>query len=261
MESRLEQVFRKRMGEGRKALIVYLCAGDPSLEITQKAVKELAGAGADIIELGIPFSDPVADGPIIQAASLRALSQGTDLQGVLRMVGNLREEGVDIPLVLLSYYNPLLQFGLERAVEEMAHQAIEGILIPDLPFEESQPLRDLARSRGLSLITLVAPNTPQERLKMLAGSASGFIYCVSLMGVTGPREELSPHLKEYLLRVRKAADGIPLAVGFGISNAQQARLLAPWCDGVIVGSAVVEALAQGGVERAVELVKEIRSAI
>lgn len=253
---RLRAAFAKRKEEGRRCLIVYLCAGDPSLDITAAAVKELAAAGADIIELGVPFSDPVADGPVIQAASQRALVSGTNLVKILDLVKDLRAQ-VQVPLVLMSYYNLLLQYGPERLTDDLNAAGGDGLIIPDLPWEESAPIRAELDKKGLAAIPLVAPNTTKERLTKIASAASGFIYCVSLTGVTGAREGLPPGIKEYLESVRAATD-LPLAVGFGISTSNQARLLAPLCDGIIVGSAVVRTLHEEGLEAAVRLVQNLR---
>ncbi|WP_406676213.1 tryptophan synthase subunit alpha [Moorella sp. ACPs] len=256
---RIAAAFAARKKEGRKALIVYLCAGDPSLEVTAAAVEELAAAGVDIIELGVPFSDPVADGPVIQAASTRALAGGTNLKKILDMVKDLRSR-VSLPLVLMSYYNPLLQYGLTALAADLAAAGVDGLIVPDLPLEESAPLREKLAAVKLAAIPLVAPTTPAERLQQIAAAAQGFIYCVSLTGVTGAREGLPPGIAAYLARVRQTTD-LPLGVGFGISNAEQARLLAPLCDGIIVGSAVVQALRKGGVPAAAELVHSLRQAI
>jgi len=256
---RLAATFTARKKEGRKALIIYLCAGDPSLEATMTAVKELAAAGADIIELGVPFSDPVADGPVIQAASNRALASGTNLRKVVELVQELRAQ-VTIPLVLMSYYNPLLQYGLTRLAADLATAGGDGLIIPDLSLEESSPLREALGAEGMAAIHLVAPTTPGERLKKIAAAASGFIYCVSLTGVTGIREGLPPGIKEYLLRVRAVTD-LPLSIGFGISNPEQARLLAPLCDGIIVGSAFIRTLHEKGLTAAIQLVQNLRQAL
>ncbi|WP_258359038.1 tryptophan synthase subunit alpha [Moorella sulfitireducens (nom. illeg.)] len=256
---RISAAFAAREKEGRKALIVYLCAGDPSLEVTAAAVQELAAAGVDIIELGVPFSDPVADGPVIQAASTRALARGTNLRKILDLVKNLRSR-VSLPLVLMSYYNPLLQYGLAGLAADLAAAGVDGLIVPDLPLEESAPLREKLEAVKLAAIPLVAPTTPAERLQQIAAAAQGFIYCVSLTGVTGARESLPPGIAAYLARVREATD-LPLGVGFGISHPEQARLLAPLCDGIIVGSAVVRALHEGGLPAAVEVVQSLRQAI
>lgn len=245
--------------QGRKVLIIYICAGDPSLEATYEAVCALAHAGADIVELGVPFSDPLADGPVIQAASQRALDQGTTLEKVLKLTYNLRKN-LDIPLLLMSYYNPILRYGLDKFARDLAKAGGDGVIVPDLPYEETGPLKAFLKEDGLALVPLVAPTTPDDRLREITCQASGFIYCVSLTGVTGPREELPPELPNYLARVRQATS-LPLAIGFGISTPEQARLLAPLGDGIVVGSAIVETLAKGGIEKATSLVQAMRKAL
>lgn len=256
---RITSTFTARQGEGRKALIVYLCAGDPSLEVTGKVVQELAAAGVDLIELGVPFSDPVADGPVIQAAGNRALAAGVTLTGVLDLVKELRT-GLDIPLVLMSYYNPLLQYGLNSLGAGLAASGVDGLIVPDLPLEESTPLKQALELEDLALIPLVAPTTPRERLARIAAAARGFIYCVSLTGVTGARDGLPPGIKEYMAGVRAVTDQ-PLGIGFGIGSPEQARLLAPLGDGIIVGSALVDTLYKRGLPGALELVQGLREVL
>lgn len=257
--NRLEAAFAANRQAGRKSLIVYLCAGDPSLDVTAGMVKQLAGAGVDIIELGVPFSDPVADGPVIQAASQRALEGGTSLAAIVQMVSDVRKE-IEIPLVLMSYYNPLLQYGLEKLAADLQTAGGDGLIIPDLPLEESASIREATGKSGLAVIPLVAPNTPPDRLTRISAAASGFIYCVSLTGVTGARQSLPSGIKEYLEGVRAVTD-LPLGVGFGISTPDQARMIAPLCDGIIVGSAVVKTLYEDGPEAVIQLVKELKEAI
>ncbi|MDN5344017.1 MAG: tryptophan synthase alpha chain [Clostridia bacterium] len=256
---RINRAFATRKGEGRRALIAYLCAGDPSLELTAAAVQKLAAAGVDIIELGVPFSDPVADGPVIQAASNRALAGGASLIKILALIQDVRRQA-EIPLVLMSYYNPLLQYGLVGLAGDLASAGVDGLIVPDLPLEESGPLRDKLKAAGIAAIPLVAPTTPGERLRQITAAASGFIYCVSLTGVTGVREGLPPGIVAYLARVREVTS-LPLGLGFGIGNSEQARRLAPYCDGIIVGSAVVQALHEGGLNAMAQLVQNIRQAI
>lgn len=255
---RLEDVFVRAREAGRKVLIVYIMAGDPDLKTTERLVPGLASAGADIIELGIPFSDPVADGPVIQAAVERALRAGTTLSNVLDMASLLRP-AVDIPLLLMTYYNPVLQLGLAEFARRLA-VAADGVIVPDLPFEEQGPLRRELDQRGLALVPLVAPTTPQHRVKNMSPSSRGFVYCISVTGVTGIREALDPGLESYTGMVRSATS-LPLVIGFGVSNPSQARLVSRLADGVVVGSAVVEALTREGEEAAGRLVRELRAAL
>lgn len=239
---RLAEAFAACSARGEAALVAYLCAGDPDLESTAELVKVAAGAGADVIELGIPFSDPLADGPVIQAASQRALAGGATVERIMAMVEKLRH-AVAVPLVFMTYYNPVLQYGLEDFVRQAAAVGVDGLIVPDLPLEESEELASLAGAVSLGFIPLVAPTSPPERVARLADAATGFIYCVSLTGVTGPRSELAAGVVAFLERVRRFTEK-PLAVGFGISTPEQAAKLASLADGIIVGSALVEAVAR-----------------
>ncbi|MHB1420694.1 MAG: tryptophan synthase subunit alpha [Bacillota bacterium] len=239
--NRIDHKFNELRTQGAKALITYICAGDPNLEETEKYVLALERSGADIIELGVPFSDPLADGPVIQEASQRALASGTTLPAILRTVENLRHK-TDIPLVLMTYYNPVLQYGVEHFLAEARRTGVDGLIFPDLPHEEAGLMRELATKQGIAVIPLVAPTSTPERLQMITASAQGFVYCVSLTGVTGARQELPEGVEEFLAGVRKCTDK-PLAVGFGVSRPEQAQQLAPYVDGVIVGSAIVRLIA------------------
>ncbi|MBC7104889.1 MAG: tryptophan synthase subunit alpha, partial [Firmicutes bacterium] len=234
-----------RLGElasrGEKALIVYLMAGDPSPDATPVLVEAAARAGADVVELGIPFSDPLADGPVIQAAGQRALRAGTTVARVLSLAARIREAS-PVPLVFMTYYNPVLRYGPERFVADAARAGADGLIVPDLPVEEAGGLRDLADAAGLALVPLVAPTTPEGRIATIAASARGFIYCVSLTGVTGVRDRLPPELAEFTARVRRHAR-LPVALGFGISGPEHVAAVAPLVDAVVVGSALVKAVA------------------
>lgn len=256
---KIDAVFTNRKQEGRRALIVYLCAGDPSPEAVATAAEYLAEIGVDIIELGVPFSDPVADGPVIQAASARALANGMNLEKTLLLVQMLRVR-LNQPLVLMSYYNPLLQYGLDKLARDLAECGVDGLIVPDLPFEEGGPLREKLKSKKIAAIPLVAPTTTPARLNKITSIGEGFVYCVSLTGVTGARDSLPPGIAAYLERVRKVTD-LPLGVGFGISSLDQAVMLAPHCDGIIVGSVVVETIYKKGLAAAVEFVRELRQVI
>ncbi len=260
--NRLERFFTESRRTGRKALVVYVCAGDPDVATTERLVPALAEAGADIIELGVPFSDPLADGPTIQAASQRALASGTTLSAVLDLVRRLRRGGCEVPLVLFGYMNPILRMGPARFVAEATEAGVDGLLVADLPLEESSALRELALARGLSLVLLAAPTTPPARLRAIGQATRGFLYFVSVTGVTGARSELPPDVPALLAQVRAVTDA-PVAVGFGVSTPEQARSLAPHADAVVVGSALVAALHQGGKnpEAALELVRSLATAV
>ncbi len=230
--------------DGKKALIPFITAGDPDLATTRDLVLTLEQSGAHIIELGVPFSDPLADGPVIQAASLRALGQGIDLGKVFELVEDIRQE-TEVPLVLMTYYNPVFQLGLERAARQAALAGVDGFIIPDLPPEESGAWLRAARAENLDVIFLVAPNTPPSRARFVAGKTTGFLYAVSVTGITGKREGTPQGLWDYLKMLRGITKK-PVAVGFGISSPSQVKALGPLCDGVIVGSALVDLLARYG---------------
>ena len=245
-----------RAFKSRPALMPFIMAGDPSLAVTEEIIVKLEEAGADLIELGVPHTDPLADGPINQAAAQRALAGGTNLEGILKLVARLRKRGVQIPILLLSYLNPLLAFG-EELLECGKASGIDGLIIPDLPPQEH---RWFAKGGELPLISFVAPTTEQVRQREIASSARGFLYCVSSTGVTGPKGELPQELEEFLKGLRDVSP-IPRVVGFGIANAEQAAQVGRMAEGVIVGSALVEILSQEGVERGLEFVRELREAL
>ena len=227
--------FLKR--EGKKGFIPFITAGDPDLATTEKLLVKLAQSGATLIELGVPFSDPMADGPVIQRASERALKNNFGLQEILDVVARARKQ-IDIPIILFSYYNPLFQFGLQRLAEAAKGAGVDGVLVTDLSPEESGEFERELRARDLDMIFLVAPTSTDKRLKLVAERASGFIYAVSRAGVTGARETLSAEAEKLVNRVRRFSE-LPVAVGFGISNAAQVADVHRYADAVVVGSAIV----------------------
>lgn len=251
--SRIGNAFARLRKRGGRALIPYFTAGDPSLNVTRALLLEAARQGADLIELGVPFSDPLADGPVIQRASQRALAAGVTLPRVLDMVREVRAE-LDLPLVFLTYYNPLLAFGLKAFSRTASEAGVDGVIVADLPPEEADPLSAEARAAGLDLIHLVAPTSPPERIRLIARRSRGFIYAVSLTGVTGARAELPPDLAQYLRNLR-AVTVKPICVGFGISTPEQAAAVADYADGIIVGSAIVRLVEEHG--RSDRLVEEV----
>jgi len=240
--TRIEVVFKKLKQRGDKALIPFITAGDPDLPTTRALALTMAAKGADLLELGIPFSDPLADGPTIQAASTRAVKGGVHLTEVLELAGQLRRE-TDLPLVLMGYYNPILQYGLERTARDAARLGVDGFIIPDLPLEEAGPWRQAAAREEVAAIFLAAPTSGPERIKKAGRLTRGFLYYVSVTGITGARTELPPDLVAALKEVR-ALVKCPLAVGFGISTPEQVAGLAPYVDGVVVGSAIVQRVAK-----------------
>ncbi len=236
--SRISQRFAALREKGEMGLVAFLTAGDPSLAVTESLVLALADAGVDVVELGVPFSDPLADGPVIQRSSERALRAGTTLNGVLEVAASIRRKS-DVSLVLFSYYNPVLQMGLDRFAECAAASGIDGVLITDMTPEESEDYRRAVRARGLDTIFLAAPTSPDERLKRIAEVSSGFLYVISRTGVTGTKDSLPEDLPALVRRVRNATS-LPLAIGFGISLPGQVSVLGGLADAAVVGSALVQ---------------------
>ncbi len=238
--SRIGARFARRRAEGRSAFVAFLTAGDPSLERTLRAAAELEAAGADVLELGVPFSDPLADGPVIQRASERALARGVTLAGVLECVRAIRR-GSELPLLLFSYFNPLLQYGLERLARDASAAGVDGVLVTDLPPEEAGEWIAAARGRDLDTVFLASPTSPAERLERVAAASRGFVYAVSRTGVTGERSSLSGEARPLVERLRALTD-VPVALGFGLSTPEQVKDAAAVADGVVVGSALVRFL-------------------
>lgn len=235
--SRIAKRFAALAAAGELGLVAYITAGDPSLAATEKIVLAAAAAGADVVELGVPFSDPVADGPTIQRASERSLRQGTTLAGVLELVGRIRAHS-DVPLVMFSYFNPILQMGLESFAASARAAGADGVLVTDLTPEEAAEYRTAMHAQGLDTIFLAAPTSTDARLAQIAQASSGFLYLVSRMGVTGAREALPPELPSLVRRVRKFTS-LPIAVGFGISLPTHVSVLGGIADAAVVGSALM----------------------
>jgi tryptophan synthase alpha chain len=237
---RIQAVFKKVKEEGRAAFMPYHAMGYPSRQEAVEVVAALADVGADLFEIGIPFSDPLADGPTVQAATHEALVKGTTVAGCLDMVQELRARGVEQPFCAMSYYNPILAYGEERFVQDALRAGIDGLIVPDLPPGESDLLEEACHRAGLAMVYLLAPTSTEGRIKIVAAHATGFIYLVSVTGITGARDELPKDLVAFVQRVRQHTD-LPLAVGFGIGKGEQAARVAAFADGVIVGSALVRA--------------------
>lgn len=240
--SRITEKFAALKRESKKGFIPFITAGDPDLETTRDLIIELARAPATVIELGVPFSDPMADGPVIQRASERALRHGFGLAEVLQVAAGARKQ-TEVPIILFSYFNPLLQFGIEKLVDEAAAAGIDGILVTDLTPEEGSEFASTLRAHQLDMIFLVAPTSTDERLKMVAERASGFIYAVSRPGVTGARAEMSAEAEALVKRVRQFSD-LPVAVGFGISKPEHVADVWRYADAAVVGSAIVAEIEQ-----------------
>ena len=241
MTSKLNRTFAQLRQSGEKALIIYVMAGDPSLQETEQLVVELEQAGADIIELGVPFSDPIADGPVIQQAAERALRSGTSLRTILPMVTSLRVR-TQIPLVLMAYYNSIHAFGPERFCREAAQAGVDGLIMPDMPPDEAGPLKGPAAAAGLPLIFLLAPTSTAERRTFVARQSQGFVYYVSLTGITGAKLLSMADVGKNVEKIRKVTH-VPVAVGFGVATPEDAAKVAAIADGVIVGSAIVKLIA------------------
>ena len=224
--SRIEQAFQKK-----KAFIPFITCGDPSLEVTKKLVCAMEKAGADLMELGIPFSDPTAEGPVIQAANIRALSAGVTTDKIFKMVDEVRQES-SVPLVFMTYANVVFSYGIERFVKKAVEVGMDGLILPDVPYEEKEEFQAVCQRYGLAFISLIAP-TSQERVSMIAREAEGFVYCVSSLGVTGVRSQITTDVEAMVKLVKEASD-IPAAIGFGISNPEQAANMAEKSDGVIL---------------------------
>ena len=235
-----------------KAFIPFITGGDHSLEITEQLLYAMEEAGADIIEIGIPFSDPIAEGPVIQAANERALAAGCTTDRLFETVKKAREK-VQVPMVFLTYLNPIFTYGKERFMERCRECGIQGVIVPDMPFEEKGELREVCAKYGIEIISLIAP-TSHERITAIAKEAEGYIYCVSSLGVTGMRKEISTDIQGMVDKVRQVTK-VPCAVGFGISTPEQAQQMAAVSDGVIVGSRIVKIVEEYG-EKAVPYVKE-----
>jgi len=254
--SRIASVFSRR---DRKALIPYVTVGYPTIEATLKVVPLLAQNGADIVELGIPFSDPLADGVTIQRASFHALNKGVTPQICLDVAKKLREK-VDIPLVFMTYYNPVFHYGLEEFCSACTASGIDGLIIPDLPPQEGGSLEAIAEKKDLDLIYLLAPTSPVERIKLVGQRSCGFIYLVSVTGVTGARDSLNEDLEVFVSRVRELV-AQPLCVGFGISTPAQAKRVAHLADGVIVGSRIIQLMESGDMPQVRDFIKALRQAL
>ena len=262
--TRIDRLFSRLRGEGRPGLIAYITAGDPTPRHTAPLVAALERGGADLIELGVPFSDPIADGPVIQRGSDRALKAGTRLSTVLEIAAQIRERS-EIPIILFTYMNPVLRYGLEKLSKAAVAAGIDGCLLTDLSVEEAGQYVEVMRNAGLDTVFLGAPTSTDERLRLVAQYSSGFIYLVSRTGVTGERHKLSETAAPLVNRMR-VITGLPLAVGFGISNAEQARAVGEIADGVVVGSAFVRTIEENSGTAALEnkledLARELRSGL
>ena len=263
-EDRLGRKFRQMKQEGRTGLILFLTVGFPDVEATLELVPALAESGADCIELGVPFSDPVAEGVAVQASSFHALQNNVTLDSCIRLASDLRNRLPDTPLVLMGYYNPILSYGLETFGQDAQRAGVDGVIVPDLPAEESGPLMDVCGPRGIHVIPLLAPTSTDLRIERACRAASGFIYCVSLTGVTGARQELPPGVFQLLKRVRRYTD-LPLAAGFGVSRREHLESIGGHAQAAIVGSALIQVIMASPREELVDnsrrFVRELTAAV
>jgi tryptophan synthase alpha chain len=250
MMGRIEQKFTDLKRNDEKALVVYLTAGDPDLETTYRLILSLASSGADILEIGVPFSDPTADGPIIQAASQRALRKGVTLTSILDMIASFRKTS-DIPVVLFGYYNPIFSMGNRKFALSAKKSGVDGILVVDLPYEESHELRQYTDRETLDFISLIAPTTDNERIGNISKNATGFLYYISVTGVTGTQKPRIDDIKKDVERIRERTE-LPVVIGFGISTAMQASQISSHADGVVIGSAIVKLIEENAVKNDLE---------
>jgi len=251
--NRIDNLFRKLKKKRKKAFIAYITAGDPTLKKTERIVVELEKSGVDLIELGIPFSDPLADGPTIQKASERAISGGANIRSIFKMARSLRKK-VRLPLVFMTYYNLVFHHGIKKFIKDSKKIGVDGVIIPDLPPEESKDLIHIAKKNNFSTIFLAAPTSTKKRLKDIAKKSKGFIYYVSLTGVTGARERLPKDILTNVHRLKRITKK-PVCVGFGISNPRQARNISHLADGIIVGSAIIKVIEKNANSK--DLYKEV----
>ncbi len=243
-DGRIERRFRALAAAGRGALVTYVTASDPDFETSRAILSGLAAAGADVIELGLPFSDPMADGPAIQRASLRALANGGSARTTLDLARSLRTQDADTPLIVMGYYNPILAYGLERFAADAAGAGIDGLIVVDLPPEEDEALREAADRQGLRIIRLATPTTDDDRLPAVLGDVGGFLYYVAITGITGTRSGDTAALTQAVARLKARTD-LPIAVGFGIRTPEQAAEIVRFADAAVVGSAIVDRIAAG----------------
>ncbi|MBC8449822.1 MAG: tryptophan synthase subunit alpha [Chloroflexi bacterium] len=253
----IAEAFARARAEGRAALMPYLTLGYPTPHLSLELVEAIVAGGADLVELGIPFSDPLADGPTIQRATYLALQQGMTVARCLEMAAELRARGVQVPLLFMGYLNPILAYGVEAFVRASAQVGVDGLIVPNLPPEEADEVEEACRNSGLALVYLLAPTSTDERIALVSRQATGFIYLVSVTGVTGARNRLPPGLAGFVSRVRAVTE-MPLAVGFGISTPVQARQVGELADGVVVGSAIVRLAEDESARKVEDFVRSLR---
>ncbi len=261
--SRIDSVFKALKTQGRKALIPFIVAGDPDLALTYRLVLSMAESGGDIIELGIPYSDPLADGPVNQRAAVRALKNKIKIKDIMALVKKIREK-TQVPLVYLVYFNCMMQYGIKRFLSDCAESGVDGLVIPDLPYEERQNYKEFFAASSVDIIALAAP-TSKDRIDEIVKDASGFIYCVTSTGVTGTRQSFGTDFAPFMEAVA-AASPVPRALGFGISSPEQAAALKPYAEGIIIGSAIVQRIEESrdgteAINRVSDFLREVKAVL
>jgi len=251
LANRIDETLGRLRADGTTAVVPFVTIGFPDVETSESMVEELIASGADMIELGIPFSDPLADGPTIQMTSFRALENGVNVSGSLDFLSRLRTRGVGVPLIFMGYYNPFLQFGVDRLAAAAAEAGLDGIIVPDLPAEEAGSFGETCVRHGIYLIPLLAPTSTDQRIEQACSQANGFIYCVSLTGVTGARQSVSGGVGELVGRIRRYTN-LPILVGFGVSNRDHVKEIGRYADGAVVASAMLDAIDKAPEGREVE---------
>ena len=255
MANRIDSTLGRLRSSGQPALAPFVTIGFPDVEASRSLAMEVLAAGGDMLEMGIPFSDPLADGTTVQKTSFRALENKVNLRVSLEMVASLRGDGIEAPLIFMGYFNPFLRYGPERFVEDAADAGVDGVIVPDLPTEESGPFKTLCEARDIYLIPMLAPTSPDRRIALACKDANGFIYCVSLAGVTGARRSLSSGIEGLVARVRAHTD-LPILVGFGVSHPEHVETIARFADGVVVASALLDAVDKAPKEKMLEAARE-----
>ncbi|MCX7926824.1 MAG: tryptophan synthase subunit alpha [Candidatus Omnitrophica bacterium] len=262
--NRIEETFKQLRSQGRKALIIFVTAGYPSLDFTEKLIQEMSKLGVDVFELGIPFSDPIADGPIIQESSYQALLKGTTLRKVLKLTKRLRSK-IQTPICFMTYYNPVFVFGIENFLRQAVVSGVDGLIIPDLPYEEAKYIRDAAKKYQIKIISFIAPTTDLRRCKEICSTAEGFIYYISITGTTGMSHISKAQVACHIQQIKRLTH-VPVCVGFGISDPEQAKKLSQVADGVIVGSAIIKKIkeninSKNCLEKVLNFVKLLRKSV
>lgn len=256
----LEKTFENIKAQGRKALIPYIMAGDPDLKVSADLLKSLPEAGADVIELGMPFTDPMADGPVIQNAARRALANKVGMADVLDLIREFRKDNTQTPIILMGYFNPLMAYGVERFCQDASQAGVNGLLIVDIPPEESAELWPYARKAGLDIIRMITPTTKDKRLDTVLKETSGFLYYVSITGITGTASAMPDKIASHIDQIRGKTN-LATVVGFGIKTADDARAMGAVSDGVVVGSALIKALEDSGIESVLKILRDLKAAL